>query len=96
MLGAAADDDGALTFLHSDVPCVVQAVELSEGLVVLSVTCVLAWDLPAGRSQASTQVTESTTRPSDSSTACTTQGTSECRKVSAPSSSAAAPSTPRP
>jgi hypothetical protein len=44
----SVDDDGALTFLHADVPCVVQAVELSAGLVVLSVTCVLAWDLPAG------------------------------------------------
>lgn len=41
------DDDGALTFRHSDVPCAVQAVELTEGLVVLSLTCVVAWDLPA-------------------------------------------------
>ncbi|MGH4025880.1 MAG: hypothetical protein ACRDRV_14990 [Pseudonocardiaceae bacterium] len=41
------DDDGALTFRHSDVPCAVQAVELAEGLVVLSLTCVVAWDLPA-------------------------------------------------
>jgi hypothetical protein len=40
------DDDGALTFRHSDVPCAVQAVELAEGLVVLSLTCVVAWDLP--------------------------------------------------
>ncbi len=43
----AVDDDGALTFHHSDVPCAVQAVELTEGLVVLSLTCVVAWDLPA-------------------------------------------------
>ena len=43
----AVDDDGALTFRHSDVPCAVQAVELTEGLVVLSLTCVVAWDLPA-------------------------------------------------
>ncbi|MGH4015031.1 MAG: hypothetical protein ACRDSL_14155 [Pseudonocardiaceae bacterium] len=42
------DDDGALTFRHSEVPCAVQAVELAEGLVVLSLTCVVAWDLPAG------------------------------------------------
>lgn len=41
------DDDGALTFRHSDVPCAVQAVELAEGLVVLSLTCVVAWDLSA-------------------------------------------------
>jgi hypothetical protein len=40
------DDDGALTFRHSEVPCAVQAVELAEGLVVLSLTCVVAWDLP--------------------------------------------------
>ncbi|MDQ3154351.1 MAG: hypothetical protein M3R63_22410 [Actinomycetota bacterium] len=41
------DDDGALTFQHSEVPCAVQAVELAEGLVLLSLTCVVAWDLPA-------------------------------------------------
>lgn len=39
------DDDGALSFRHSDVPCAVQAVRLAEGLTVLSVTCVVAWDL---------------------------------------------------
>lgn len=43
----AVDDDGALTFRHSDVPCAVQAIELAEGLVLLSLTCVVAWDLPA-------------------------------------------------
>jgi len=40
------DDDGALTFRHVDVPCAVQAMRLSEGLTVLSLTCVVAWDLP--------------------------------------------------
>ncbi|MQA61756.1 MAG: hypothetical protein GEU86_09730 [Actinophytocola sp.] len=40
------DDDGALTFQHADVPCAVQAVRLAEGLTVLSLTCVVAWDLP--------------------------------------------------
>ena len=40
------DDDGALTFRHTDVPCAVQAMQLAEGLVVLSLTCVVAWDLP--------------------------------------------------
>ena len=44
----STDGDGALTFLHSDVPCVIQATELAAGLDVLSVTCVLAWDLPRG------------------------------------------------
>jgi hypothetical protein len=39
------DADGALSFVHSGVPCAVQAVQLAEGLVVLSTTCVLAWDL---------------------------------------------------
>jgi len=43
----AVDDDGALTFRHSEVPCAVQAVELAEGLAVLTLTCVVAWDLPA-------------------------------------------------
>ena len=41
------DDDGALSFLHGEVPCALQGVELSEGLQVLSLTCVVAWDLPA-------------------------------------------------
>jgi hypothetical protein len=40
------DDDGALTFRHSEVPCAVQAMELVEGLKVLSLTCVVAWDQP--------------------------------------------------
>lgn len=40
------DDDGALTFRHADVPCAIQAVRLAEGLTVLSMTCVVAWDLP--------------------------------------------------
>jgi hypothetical protein len=40
------DDDGALTFRHNEVPCAVQAMQLAEGLAVLSLTCVVAWDLP--------------------------------------------------
>lgn len=43
----SVDDDGSLTFVHSGVPCAVQAVQLAEGLAVLSTTCVLGWDLPA-------------------------------------------------
>ncbi|MGH3934502.1 MAG: hypothetical protein ACRDS1_05925 [Pseudonocardiaceae bacterium] len=39
------DSDGSLTFQHSEVPCAVQAMELAEGLLVLSLTCVVAWDL---------------------------------------------------
>ncbi len=39
------DDDGSLTFQHSEVPCAVQAVELAEGLLVLNLTCVVAWDV---------------------------------------------------
>lgn len=41
------DDDGALSFQHSGVPCAVQCGELADGLIVLSLTCVVAWDLPA-------------------------------------------------
>lgn len=41
-----ADEDGSLTFRHGEVPCAVQAMQLAEGLVVLSLTCVVAWDLP--------------------------------------------------
>ena len=40
------DDDGALTFSHAGVPAVIQATQLAEGLTVLSLTCVVAWDLP--------------------------------------------------
>lgn len=40
------DDDGALTFVHGGVPCVVQGTELEEGLPVLNLTCVVAWDVP--------------------------------------------------
>jgi hypothetical protein len=40
------DDDGALTFSHAEVPCVIQSTRLAEGLTVLSMTCVVAWDLP--------------------------------------------------
>lgn len=42
----AVDDDGALTFAHGGVVCAVQGVELDEGLPVLNLTCVVAWDLP--------------------------------------------------
>lgn len=45
-LDVNVDDDGALTFSHADVPCVIQATRLAEGLTVLSLTCVVAWDLP--------------------------------------------------
>jgi hypothetical protein len=41
-----ADPDGSLSFRHGEVPCAVQAMELAEGLVVVSLTCVVAWDLP--------------------------------------------------
>lgn len=40
------DDDGALSFQHAEVPCAVQAMRLADGLTVLSLTCVVAWDLP--------------------------------------------------
>ena len=40
------DTDGALTFAHGGVLCVVQGTELEEGLPVLNLTCVVAWDLP--------------------------------------------------
>lgn len=46
-LDVNVDDDGALSFRHADVPGALQAVELAEGLVMLSLTCVVAWDLPA-------------------------------------------------
>lgn len=39
------DPDGALAFKHAEVPCAVQSSQLADGLAVLSVTCVLLWDL---------------------------------------------------
>jgi hypothetical protein len=48
-LDVHVDDDGALTFSHADVPCVIQATRLAEGLTVLSMTCVVAWDLGGGQ-----------------------------------------------
>lgn len=44
-LEVSVDDDGTLTFSHAGVPCVVQATRLAEGLDVLSLTCVIGWDL---------------------------------------------------
>ncbi|MET8762324.1 YbjN domain-containing protein [Lentzea sp. NPDC004782] len=41
----SVDDDGALSFRHGDVPCAVQGMELADGLTVLSLTVVVAWDL---------------------------------------------------
>jgi hypothetical protein len=52
-LDVHVDDDGALTFSHADVPCVIQATRLAEGLTVLSLTCVVAWDLPNDQALAS-------------------------------------------
>jgi hypothetical protein len=46
-LDVHVDDDGALSFRHADVAGAVQAVELIDGLVMLSLTCVVAWDVPA-------------------------------------------------
>lgn len=40
------DGDGSMTFRHGDVPCALLGLELAEGLPVLSLTCVVAWDLP--------------------------------------------------
>lgn len=45
-LDVHVDDDGALTFSHNGVPCVIQSTQLAEGLTVLSLTCVVGWDLP--------------------------------------------------
>ena len=42
----AVDDDGTLTFAHGGVVCAVQGTELDEGLPVINLTCVVAWDLP--------------------------------------------------
>jgi hypothetical protein len=49
------DDDGALTFAHGGVVCALQGLDIEEGLPVLNLTCVVAWDLPA-ESDVPTQV----------------------------------------
>jgi hypothetical protein len=41
-----ADESGALTFAHGGVVCALHGMELDEGLPVLNLTCVVAWDLP--------------------------------------------------
>lgn len=41
------DDDGAITFAHGGVVCALQGLDIEEGLPVLNLTCVVAWDLPA-------------------------------------------------
>jgi hypothetical protein len=40
------DEDGALTFAHGGVVCALQGLDIEEGLPVLNLTCVVAWDLP--------------------------------------------------
>ncbi len=49
------DEDGAVTVAHGGVVCALQGLELEEGLPVLNLTCVVAWDLPA-ESDVPTQV----------------------------------------
>lgn len=51
------DDDGALAFQHREVPGAVQAAQLEEGLAMLNIQCVVAWDLPAA-AQVGTWVAE--------------------------------------
>jgi hypothetical protein len=50
-----ADEDGSLSFVHGGVVCALQGLDLEEGLPVLNLTCVVAWDLPA-ESDVPTQV----------------------------------------
>ncbi|EOM77256.1 hypothetical protein DW322_16425 [Rhodococcus rhodnii] len=40
-------DDGSLRFEYSGALCSVSAMTLTDGLDVLALTCVLAWDVPA-------------------------------------------------
>jgi len=41
------DDDGTLSFGHGEIIAFVQAATLEEGLDVLNLNCVVAWDLPS-------------------------------------------------
>ncbi|MGQ0482090.1 MAG: hypothetical protein ACT4O0_13855 [Pseudonocardia sp.] len=40
------DDDGTLSFAHAEIIAFVQAAQLEQGLDVLNLNCVVAWDLP--------------------------------------------------
>ncbi len=42
----SAADDGSLSFEYAGCLCVVRVMELAAGLEMVSMTCVLAWDLP--------------------------------------------------
>src|SRR5699024_1824569 len=44
-LAVSVDDDGRLTFTHAGVPCVIQAPRFAEGLGVVSLRCVIGWEL---------------------------------------------------
>lgn len=44
----SADDDGSLSFDYEGALCAVQVLELAPGLEMVSMTCVLAWDLEQG------------------------------------------------
>ena len=61
LLGRAADalehfatvtraEDGSLSFEYAGALCSISAMTLTEGLDVLSMTCVLAWDRPVSAS----------------------------------------------
>ncbi|MDG3013307.1 hypothetical protein [Speluncibacter jeojiensis] len=45
---APTNGDDALSFDYAGAPCAVRAFALADGLDVLSMTCVLAWDIPLG------------------------------------------------
>lgn len=45
MVELSADDDGSLSFEFEGCLCSTRVVELAAGLDVVSMTCVLAWDV---------------------------------------------------
>ncbi len=47
VLAVQVEDDGALTVRHDDTVASLREVTIAEGLDMLSLTQVLAWDLPA-------------------------------------------------
>lgn len=42
----SSNGDDAVSFRHGGAPCAVQVARLTEGLEMVSMTCVLAWDAP--------------------------------------------------
>lgn len=46
--GRGSNGDGAVSLHYGGAPCAVHVAAIADGLVMVSMTCVVGWDLPAG------------------------------------------------